>query len=54
MIEQQLITIYNTFILVRSDIKVLDRNFLFIERVQVFLDLNIILKSENLRDIEKI
>ena len=32
-------TIYNTGILVRSAIKFLDRNFLFIEKVQVFLDL---------------
>ena len=34
-----IITIFNTVILVRSVIKFLDRNFLFIEKVQVFLDL---------------
>ena len=33
------ITIYNSVILVRSVIKFLDRNFLFIEKVQAFLDL---------------
>ena len=43
------LTIYNTVILVISVIKFLDRNFLFIEKVQAFLDL-----GENLRDIEKI
>ena len=31
--------IFNTVILVRSIIKFLDRNFLFIEKVQAFLDL---------------
>ena len=32
------LTIYNTFILVRSVIKFLNRNFLFIEKVQAFLE----------------
>jgi len=35
----KVITIYNTGILVGSAIKFLDRNFLFIEKVKVFLDL---------------
>ena len=35
------ITIYNTVILIRSVIKFLDRNFLFIEKVQAFLDYNL-------------
>ena len=34
-----LITIYNTVILIRSILKFLDRNFLFVEKVQVILDL---------------
>jgi len=34
-----LITIYNTVILIRSVLKFLDRNFLFVEKVQVILDL---------------
>ena len=34
-----IITIYNTVILVRSVRKFLDRNFLFIEKVQAFSDL---------------
>ena len=33
------ITIYNNIILVRSVVKFLDRHFLFIEKVQAFLDL---------------
>jgi len=37
--EYRIITIYNTVILVRSVIKFLDSNFLFIEKVQAFLKL---------------
>ena len=39
VLHQGKITIYNTVILVHSFIKFLDRNFLFIEKVQAFLDL---------------
>ena len=39
MYLNDILTIYNNFILVRSVIKFLARNFLFIEKVQAFLDL---------------
>ena len=61
--KKTLITIYNIVTLVRGAIKFLGRNFLFIKKVQAFLDIilslalareKIILKGENLRDIEKI
>ena len=37
--SELILTIYNTVILVRIVIKFLDRHFLFIEKVQAFLDL---------------
>ena len=37
--SELILTIYNTVILVRFVIKFLDRHFLFIEKVQAFLDL---------------
>ena len=37
--SSKIITIYNTVILVRSVIRFLNRHFLFIEKVQAFLDL---------------
>ena len=38
-LKYSIITVYNAVILIRNFIKFLDRNFLFIEKVQAFLDL---------------